>query len=38
VVATISIDEACRAIRNWLEKFQAEGIGENGDGTVTHRR
>jgi len=38
VVATTSIDEACRAVRSWLEKLQAEGIGENGDGTVTHRR
>jgi hypothetical protein len=38
VAATTSIDEACHAIRNWLETFQAEGIGKNGDGTVTHRR
>lgn len=38
VVVTTSVDEACRAVRNWLETLQAEGIGKNGDGTVTHRR
>jgi hypothetical protein len=27
VVATTSIDEACRVVRNWLEKVQAEGAG-----------
>jgi hypothetical protein len=27
VVATTSIDEACRVVRNWLEKVQADGAG-----------
>jgi hypothetical protein len=38
VAATTSVDEACRAVRTWLEKLQTEDIGENGDGTVTHGR
>lgn len=38
VVVTTSVDEACRAVRSWLETLQAEDIGENGDGTVTHTR
>jgi hypothetical protein len=35
VVATTSVDEACRAVRNWLETLQARD--GNGDGTVTQR-
>lgn len=38
MVVTTSVDEACRAVRNWLEALQARGSGGNGDGTVTHRR
>lgn len=38
VVATTSVDEACRAVRSWLETLEAEGTSENGDGTVTPRR
>jgi hypothetical protein len=38
VVVTTSVDEACRAVRSWLETLQTEGIGGNGDGTVTHTR
>lgn len=37
VVVTTSIDEVCQAVRNWLEDLQAEGIGKNSDGTVTHK-
>lgn len=37
MVVTASVDEACRAVRNWLETLQAGGICENGDGTVTPR-
>jgi hypothetical protein len=37
VMVTTSVDEACRAVRNWLEALQAGGAGENGDGTVTRR-
>jgi len=38
MVVTTSVDEACRAVRNWLEALQARGSNENGDGTVTQRR
>lgn len=38
VVVTTSIDEACRAVRNWLETLEAAGAGEDGDGTVTRKR
>jgi hypothetical protein len=37
MMVTASVDEACRAVRNWLETLQAGGIRENGDGTVTQR-
>lgn len=37
VVVTTSVDEACRAVRNWLETLQARGTNDNGDGTVTRR-
>jgi hypothetical protein len=37
MVVTTSVDEACRAVRNWLEALQARGSNENGDGTVTQR-
>jgi hypothetical protein len=30
-----SIDETCRAVRNWLESLQARGSSGNGDGAVT---
>jgi len=35
VVVTTSVDEACRAVRNWLETLQVQGTNNNGDGTVT---
>ena len=35
VAAVTSIDEACRAVRSWLEKLQARGSNGNGDGAVT---
>jgi hypothetical protein len=38
MVVTTSVDEACRAVRNWLEALQARGGNENGDGTVTQKR
>jgi hypothetical protein len=37
VAVTTSVDEACRAVRNWLETLQAQGTNENGDGAVTRR-
>jgi hypothetical protein len=37
IAATTSVDEACRAVRNWLETLQAQGTNENGDGAVTRR-
>ena len=35
VLVTTSVDEACRAVRNWLEALQAADAPENGDGAVT---
>jgi hypothetical protein len=35
VIVTTSVDEACRAVRSWLETLQDAGTTENGDGTVT---
>jgi hypothetical protein len=35
VLATTSIDEACAAVRNWLEALQSAPAGENGNGTQT---
>jgi hypothetical protein len=37
VIVTISVDEACSAVRNWLETLQTKGPGADGDGTVTLR-
>jgi hypothetical protein len=37
VVVTTSVDEACRAVRNWLETLLAQEPNDNGDGTVTRR-
>jgi len=37
VVVTTSVDEACRAVRNWLEALEVRGINNDGDGTVTRR-
>jgi hypothetical protein len=37
MVVTASVDEACLAVRNWLEALQARGSSDNGDGTVTQR-
>ena len=38
VIVTTSVDEACRAVRNWLETLQAQGADNNGDDTVTQKR
>ena len=40
VIVTTSVDQACRAVRNWLETLQAQGTNDNGDGdgTVTRKR
>jgi len=35
VVVTTSVDEACGAVRNWLETLQVQGTNNNGDGTAT---
>jgi hypothetical protein len=32
-----SPDEACRAVRGWLEAFQPASANGNGDGPVTRR-
>jgi hypothetical protein len=32
VLATTSIDEACAAVRDWLEAQQSAAADENGDG------
>jgi hypothetical protein len=37
MLVTTSVDETCRAVRNWLEALQAPGSTGNGDGTVTPR-
>jgi len=37
VMVTTSVDDACRAVRDWLETLQAQVVGEVGDGTVTGR-
>ncbi len=36
VIVTTSVDETCRAVRDWLETLHSVGTSENGDGTVTH--
>ena len=35
VIVTTSVEEACRAVRDWLEALRAQGTGEGGDGSVT---
>jgi hypothetical protein len=35
VLVTTSADEACRAVRDWLETLRAQGANDVGDGTVT---
>jgi hypothetical protein len=37
VLVTTSVDEACRAVRNWLETLQPPDANANGDGAVTRR-
>jgi hypothetical protein len=32
VLVTTSVDEACHAVRIWLETLQAKGANDNGDG------
>ena len=34
-LVTTSVDEACRAVRIWLEALQGPDASANGDGTVT---
>jgi hypothetical protein len=35
VLATTSVDDACRAVRDWLETLRAQDACDVGDGTVT---
>src|SRR5215469_14141287 len=35
VVVTTSVDEACGAVRTWLEALQEHSSNDNSDGTVT---
>lgn len=35
VLVTTSVDDACQAVRNWLEALRAPDATENGDGAVT---
>ena len=37
VAVTTSADEACRAVRSWLEALEARGSNGNGDGMVTRK-
>jgi hypothetical protein len=37
IAVATSVDEVCRAVRNWLGTLQARGANDNGDGTVTRR-
>jgi hypothetical protein len=37
VIVTTSVDEACRAVRSWLEALEVRGSHNDGDGTVTRR-
>jgi hypothetical protein len=37
VTVTSSADEACRAVRRWLEALEAPGGNGNGDGAVTQK-
>ena len=38
VLVTTSVDDACRAVRNWLEMLLAPDVNGNGDGVVTPER
>lgn len=35
IIVTTSVDEACRAVRSWLQTLQPRGTNEDGDGAVT---
>lgn len=35
ILATTSVDDACRTVRDWLETLQAQDASDVGDGTVT---
>ena len=37
VAVATSADEACRAVRRWLEALEARGGNGNGDGVVTRQ-
>ncbi len=36
VLVTVSLDEACQAVRGWLEALPRPAAGGPGDGRVTH--
>ena len=38
LLATTSIDEACAAVRDWLEALQSAPAAENGDGAPPRER
>ena len=38
VLVTVSVEEACQAVRGWLEALPRRGAGGTGDGGVTHGR
>lgn len=38
LLATTSIDEACAAVRDWLEALQPAPAAENGDGAPPRER
>jgi hypothetical protein len=35
IIVTTSVEDACRAVRNWLAALQLPGSNGNGDGAVT---
>jgi predicted RNase H-like nuclease (RuvC/YqgF family) len=38
VLVATSVDEACQAVRKWLRALEADGLNDDGDGTVTGKR
>jgi hypothetical protein len=37
IIVTTSVDDACRAVRNWLAAFQLPDTNGNGDGGVARK-
>lgn len=37
IIVTTSVEEACRAVRNWLSALQVPDTNGNGDGAVTRQ-